>query len=544
MTIKQVLKNNNVFSNAVIIAGRSGIDHEISSVMVLEATDIENWGRSGELLLTSFYALQALDAESSRVFFIKLREIGISGLVLKTGRLISDIPSYLISYCNEFEIPLISLPKDVRYETIITSILEPIIDENVVLLNRHYEVHKELTKLALQDFSMEQILNHCQKATGLITSLIDDTGKIYVGCVEKGRAYSIVTSSAAPTGGYQNFQYRQLALTAPWEDSSITRLAVEIPSRSTIHYLLLLHNNPDALNPSDYMALESMVSFLQMDLLKKAAVEQALFQKYNNLANDLLNGRLATQEAVDQALFHLKINAEPFYQVVMIQFPLLQDPLTEQVPVVSRIFQNIREQFKSSGYRYAYLQINNRITLICNIRSTHTGLLASSWIKELLRTVLEPFRLSDTPCQVMLSGISDSSHIHDLNHQVLDTQIIMNLFGQEQYVASYENLGFYKLFLDHRNLKAIPGLISPRNMRLKKEAPELWETLECFVSSNQSFLKTAETMFLHPKTIKYRMNKIQGLLSLDLNDPNQVFRIMLDARLFKLMEQFKTEDES
>lgn len=51
-------------------------------------------------------------------------------------------------------------------------------------------------------------------------------------------------------------------------------------------------------------------------------------------------------------------------------------------------------------------------------------------------------------------------------------------------------------------------------------------------------------MFLHPKTIKYRMNKIQELLSLDLNDPNQVFRIMLDARLFKLMEQFKTEDES
>ena len=70
MTIKQVLKNNNVFSNAVIIAGRSGIDHEISSVMVLEATDIENWGRSGELLLTSFYALQALDAESSRVFLL------------------------------------------------------------------------------------------------------------------------------------------------------------------------------------------------------------------------------------------------------------------------------------------------------------------------------------------------------------------------------------------------------------------------------------------------------------------------------------------
>lgn len=401
MTIKQILNQNTVFRDAAVIAGKSGLNHEVSSVMVLEAPDIEDWGRSGQLLLTSFFALQSLDVENSRQFLVKCRDLGISGLVLKMGRLISDIPEFFADYCDLYEIPLISLPQDVRYETVIISILEPII--------------------------------------------------------------------------------HQISKT------------------------------------------------------------QALFQKYNDLANDLLNGRLQDRESIDQALHYLKIESAPFYQVIMMQFPSLRESLFEETPLTARIFLNIREQLNLTGLRYAYLQIHDRMTLICNMPGGGHAAVSQKRLAATLEQIRITFHLPELSYQIALSDVHDRYHISELNHQVLDTQMINNLLGGNNYITDYNSLGIYKLFLNRNNLSLLDGLLTGSHVRLRKEAPELWETLVTYISTNQSLSESASQLFVHAKTVKYRINKIQKQYSLDLTDPEEIFRILLDARLFKLKDHFQPE---
>ena len=48
------------FESARVIAGTNGLGNEVTSAMVLEATDIENWGKRGQLIISSFYALEHL----------------------------------------------------------------------------------------------------------------------------------------------------------------------------------------------------------------------------------------------------------------------------------------------------------------------------------------------------------------------------------------------------------------------------------------------------------------------------------------------------
>lgn len=401
MTIQQILSQNQVFRDAAVIAGKAGLDHEVSSVMVLEAADIEHWGRDGQLLLTSFFALQSLDVENSRQFLVKCRDLGISGLVLKMGRLISDIPEYFADYCDIYEIPLISLPQDVKYETVIISILEPII--------------------------------------------------------------------------------HQISKT------------------------------------------------------------QALFQKYNDLANDLLNGRLQDRESVDQALHYLKIEAAPFYQVIMMQFPSLRESLFEETPLTTRIFLHIREQLDLTGLCYAYLQIHDRMTLICNMHGGGHAAISKKRLAATLEQTRIAFYLSELPYQVSISDVHDRYHITELNHQALDTQMINNLLGGGSYIADYDSLGIYKLFLDRGNLARLDSLMTASHVMLRRQSPELWETLVTYVSTNQSLSASAEQLFVHPKTVKYRIGKIQKMTGLDLSDPEQIFRILLDARLFKLKDHFQPE---
>ena len=57
-------------SHSSVLAGQSHLDSLISGVMVLEALDVEKWSHPGELILTSYFALQNLD-ENGLENFIK-----------------------------------------------------------------------------------------------------------------------------------------------------------------------------------------------------------------------------------------------------------------------------------------------------------------------------------------------------------------------------------------------------------------------------------------------------------------------------------------
>ena len=56
--------------------------------------------------------------------------------------------------------------------------------------------------------------------------------------------------------------------------------------------------------------------------------------------------------------------------------------------------------------------------------------------------------------------------------------------------------------------------------RDQQEDSELLKTLETYLECNSSFAETGKAMFLHPKTIKYRIEQILKLLPLDLSDMN------------------------
>ena len=174
MDIQQTLEISSLAS-ARVIAGRGGLHRTVTGIMVLEATDIEKWGREGEIILSSYFALKDLSESETARFFEKLAQIGISALMIKIDRLLPDIPAFAVEFCDRNNIPLIQISKDVKYEAVILQILGPLIDQNVSLLNRHYEVHNQLTQLALKEPSVHTILNELKKMLSCNVTLVNRT---------------------------------------------------------------------------------------------------------------------------------------------------------------------------------------------------------------------------------------------------------------------------------------------------------------------------------------------------------------------------------
>lgn len=78
------------FEGATVIAGRAGLDREVSTAMIVEAPDIESWGKSDQMLITSFYAFENLSADGLTFFFDKADELGIGAIVFKPERLLAE----------------------------------------------------------------------------------------------------------------------------------------------------------------------------------------------------------------------------------------------------------------------------------------------------------------------------------------------------------------------------------------------------------------------------------------------------------------------
>ncbi|AEM79566.1 PucR family transcriptional regulator [Thermoanaerobacter wiegelii] len=111
---------------------------------------------------------------------------------------------------------------------------------------------------------------------------------------------------------------------------------------------------------------------------------------------------------------------------------------------------------------------------------------------------------------------------------------IANEVGKKIYkkesITFYDDLGIYKFLhiLDKEDV------LEDENIRClyeydKKHNTNLIETLEAFMDSNGKIRKTAEKVFAHPNTIKYRLNKIKELVGEDIlkNESKRLYYYIL-----------------
>ncbi|HHT44100.1 MAG TPA: hypothetical protein GXZ89_01150 [Fastidiosipila sp.] len=68
----------------------------------------------------------------------------------------------------------------------------------------------------------------------------------------------------------------------------------------------------------------------------------------------------------------------------------------------------------------------------------------------------------------------------------------------------------------------------------KKKSTDLVRTLESYFKNNSNINKTSEELFTHYNTILYRLERIQEITKLDLNDANDRLNLELAMRLRSL----------
>ena len=107
---------------ASVLAGWEGIGNKIKGITILEIPFFSKCALPGDLVLSTGYFLKD-NLDVFLDFIKKLAAEKISGFAIPPGSYIGVIPNEITELCQSLNFPLISLPDDIRYWDIATTVL-------------------------------------------------------------------------------------------------------------------------------------------------------------------------------------------------------------------------------------------------------------------------------------------------------------------------------------------------------------------------------------------------------------------------------------
>ena len=107
----------------------------------------------------------------------------------------------------------------------------------------------------------------------------------------------------------------------------------------------------------------------------------------------------------------------------------------------------------------------------------------------------------------------------------------------EAMIHLYQDYSLYYMMELCSGNQALDSFCAPELLRFidycQENGSELLETLRVYLQCGRSKSQTAREMYVHLNTIKYRMNQIQAILGLDLNQDDNALKLLLS---FKMLE--------
>jgi len=134
-----------------------------------------------------------------------------------------------------------------------------------------------------------------------------------------------------------------------------------------------------------------------------------------------------------------------------------------------------------------------------------------------------------------LSGTVDRYHIFRANDQVMGVYRLFDPDHKHNYVLHYDNLGIYKILLDVEDHDRLIEYMDPRFQRLRQENPQIFGTLLCLAENDLNFQETADHLYVHYKTVSYRVNRARTLYGIDVHDSDTLAQLVIARRILTLM---------
>ena len=549
-TVRKLLESEQ-FPKMKLLCGEKGLDLEVKGIRIIEIEDMERYLTGGEILITSFQVYLSCNDREVEQHFEDLVKSDISGFIVKkrkeydpTGRRLS----LLEKHCKKYEIPLVEISEDLYYWGIIRYVIMQVFDKATARLKYFKITHDNFNAFILNNNGS------CNTASDIINFLsimIENPVVLYYGnlnCMvstNSDNSKLILSDEIQPykPNIITKFQYMKQM------KGSCVQYVVKFAILSEMEIYITITEENRELTELDYMAIENAIINLQYGFLSEFAQDEVKKKYQRDIVYNILNGLLSSKEMTEAAL-QLGMKESDTYRVVdfhTIKKNAQRKYTKEQLHEVGVIVGELMHLLPDA---LIYRNMD-QIVMIQQVDSNQTELEYQKEMEEvedvIQRSIL--YRKKDTDFQI---GIGKSvegyqrlkESYHEASRAIKYIDIIRLVTGDKnKSVVHYSNLGFFQIFGKVDDMteleRCIPETLKKLYLYDDEHKGELITTLQMYLRNNQSIRKTADEMFVHYRTISYRLEKIKQISGINFDDANEVLAVSNGLIIYKMLKEIE-----
>lgn len=275
-------------------------------------------------------------------------------------------------------------------------------------------------------------------------------------------------------------------------------------------------------------------------------VYQEIFRNFNphRSINDLLKELLCFDysKAYEEKLIFYGFNPKLYHIAAIVQLESLDkyeriqnaNMYREVETIVFYLSNLLRYQFEQKRINCLYMTEEHGVIILVELRST------SKWESKIIPILNECQQrfASDYPGLTISIGTSTPFHtLAEFKRGVQEAKqalMVLRAHRKTNDIMTFQNIGVYRLFfgLGKQELSTILQVtLGPLLAYDSEHEGNFADTLEAFLSCDCHIGNTADELFIHRNTLKYRISRINEILMCDITDADTCFNLRLAFKI-------------
>lgn len=516
------------FKGLELINRKGDLSSEVTSLDITENNDIKHFTSSNAFILTTGVLFQD-NQENLKKLIKDLSDIQTAGLGIKVSRFLHKIDQDVIDFADELQFPLIEIPESWNLGEITHEISSFISDSETGKLNYALQVQQELNQLLIKGFSIDNMIERMSKLLGVPIILFNPFKKPEAISHHYRQSQSLLSEHVAYFNAHQQEELSQDKNNLVFENKD--HVIFKVLGYTYFPYYLMVSQVNKLSYPFSLLTIEQVVSVLSFALYKNTKIQEVEKNDINRFFESLVYNKseqaLSIKKHAD-LLRQYYIYPSDYYQIIICGIDAKNNlensyylnelhQLTFQwlTGKLSEIDSYISVYRLPSNDRFAILIQNkqdNHLEMIKQLQISYNDYFEDQISFGVGNEVTEFAQLPSSffeANEAFENGLFNNEKAFISQYHSKDIQELLQLIPQEKLLP----------FVKHT--------LGPLSYPKTKKDLELKQTLKVYMDNQCDITKTAEKIYIHRNTVKYRINKCSNLIGTNIEDPSQSLNIRI-----------------
>jgi purine catabolism regulator len=509
----------------------------VSSINVMLDHEIVKWvTHDGQMILTTGQVFEALSLEEQINLFRELGMRNVSALFIKIEPYMKALAPEVIEVCNTLKLPVVDLDYDVAFSEIFSVVYGMMFAKQTNVLRRVETLHKDMMNVVVSGGTLDDILKSVHKTIPLPIFIRDyyyeDT---YFLKNEFADDYAVLYENIE---GIQ-FEGKHAKLIwdlIPFKDQDIERLIIPIFVKNQVYGHMVTYGKGRPISSYDKLGLEGASNIVALEFLKKISVQEVENKYKVEFFDDLISlDEHRRSKAIERA-GSFRFSDGAGYGVILVSVMSKQGPETSDKLLKAAYLTELI--CKDMGRPYLILTKGDNIVITVMLKEGET----SSVVKRYTRYIHEILKNKMKKNQVKIGAGRFYKGLNQVYMSLIDAHKALD--GAKNYleeeVVFFEEMGIYKILSNSAIRSELElfyrEVLEPLVLYDLKKDTELVKTLEVYFECNGNLKRMSEVLFTHYNTILYRLNRIQEIIQINLDDEESRFSVQTALKVHKIFK--------